>query len=757
MTGPTTGPTSAAAITHAPFAGRLSLTVILGNEEALVVRFLDSFGPLMDELCVVMATGAGVPDRTEEMVKAWADEHSVPLRLARHENRDPWPHVDSFGAARQQSLRLATGDWVMWADADDLFEGTRESVNDLIGRADANGVDLLSLLYEVRNMDRVFPRERLWRRGAARWRHAVHEQVTPTADTVRAWACVGPDHPRIVHVPVGSKTPSRERNLRILESVIAEGVPALFYRAWDLQLGGRTAEAVAEYRRAVSVDNDPQRRFAAFLALASIDPDPQAAADAAHEAMRLQPARREGYGHAATLLLRQGKAHDALGLLTAAAALPSPQVYDWTVQPEWYGPRLDELVSACWRILGATQRAHLADRRRFLEAGERVSLIIPCTSADAISYREIWLATAANRAAVEVVLVVPEGNKEAARVASPYHHCSTADRTESGWVRAGLALAHGALVGVVHGQVADRGWDKDLQAGDTRSGVTFWGREQLMVGTDTMSALARALTTFPGVPDGPAERDTTSEPCVEADLGRIAGSPPALPPNGLPCGHPLPAIADTLVLLQRWDWSQSPRAHEFDKALVANQKAAEMDRCALAYYTEGETRRNLGEVLRTTLPESRDRPLVLVFANADIDLTHLLAHLHLSLQLPARPKTAWALARDGMTHRADSQDAWVLWLAPWRGAVDLPALAFPMGLPGSDNRLAWELWAAGWHVTNPSLSILLPHYHASEARTYSSQVPGPYALVPPGKVGECEEARPAELQPDGKWRWLTKV
>ena len=394
-----------------PVSPRVSLTVILGNEEHIVTRFLDSFAPVIDELCVVMSPGAVEPDQTEALVREWCGKHGVGLHLSHYRNREDWPHIDHFGQARQQAHELATLDWVMWADADDLYEGTRASLHELLDKADAAGAEGLSLVYDVRNMRRAFPRERLWRRGKMRWRNAVHEQLTHD-DSLRMWICTGPQHPRIVHAPEGSKASSRDRNLRILDRTIEEGTPAYFYRAWDLQLSGKTDDAIAEYRRALSVDENELRRFAAFLALASIDKhDP--ALDAAYEALRLFPHRREGYGHAATLLLRRGQAQPALALLMAAASLPRQTVPDWTEEPHWYSPYLDELIASCHRILGNRDHADRLDNDRFARAGEKVTVIIPCAKAEAVHLREIWLAHASDRAGVEVLLVAPEGRRRA--------------------------------------------------------------------------------------------------------------------------------------------------------------------------------------------------------------------------------------------------------------------------------------------------------------------------------------------------------
>src|SRR3712207_5969033 len=86
---------------------RVSLCMIVKDEEHNLPDCLGPVAGLFDELVVV---DTGSSDRTKEVAAA----------LGARVFDFPW--CDSFAAARNESLRHATGDWVFWLDADDRIE-----------------------------------------------------------------------------------------------------------------------------------------------------------------------------------------------------------------------------------------------------------------------------------------------------------------------------------------------------------------------------------------------------------------------------------------------------------------------------------------------------------------------------------------------------------------------------------------------------------------------------------------------------------
>src|SRR5262245_11843004 len=86
---------------------RVSLCMIVKDEAAHLPACLATVADLVDEVVVV---DTGSADATRQLARAWgARVHDF-----------PW--CDDFAAARNESLRHATGEWIFWLDADDRVD-----------------------------------------------------------------------------------------------------------------------------------------------------------------------------------------------------------------------------------------------------------------------------------------------------------------------------------------------------------------------------------------------------------------------------------------------------------------------------------------------------------------------------------------------------------------------------------------------------------------------------------------------------------
>ena len=99
------------------------------------------------------------------------------------QERDSPDGHDSFAAARNESLRHATGQWVLWLDADEYFDdANRDKLRALLADLpDDNSAYVMKQRSAARNgsatlVDQV----RLFRNHPAiRWDYRVHEQILP--------------------------------------------------------------------------------------------------------------------------------------------------------------------------------------------------------------------------------------------------------------------------------------------------------------------------------------------------------------------------------------------------------------------------------------------------------------------------------------------------------------------------------------------------------------------------------------------------
>lgn len=149
---------------------RISLCLIVKDEEKNLPVCLESAADLVDEIVVV---DTGSLDRTKE----------VAARFGARVFDSPW--ADSFAAARNESLRHATGDWIFWLDADDRLDAdNRRKLRELLARLGEENVAyllrILSLPDAVSGATVAVDQVRLFRHDPRiRWEYRVHEQILP--------------------------------------------------------------------------------------------------------------------------------------------------------------------------------------------------------------------------------------------------------------------------------------------------------------------------------------------------------------------------------------------------------------------------------------------------------------------------------------------------------------------------------------------------------------------------------------------------
>jgi hypothetical protein len=208
----------------------ISLCMIVKNEETNLPDSLASVADLVDEIIVV---DTGSTDRTKERA----------AHFGAHVVDSPWR--DDFAAARNESLRHATGQWIFWLDADDRVD---EENHDRLRRLFASlPPDNRGYLMEYRSLkdfvcggqNTSVERVALFRSEPnIRWQYRVHEQIQASVERHGARLertdividTVGHQQGEVVHGKL-------ERNYRLLllENADRPGDPITL---WNL---GRTA------------------------------------------------------------------------------------------------------------------------------------------------------------------------------------------------------------------------------------------------------------------------------------------------------------------------------------------------------------------------------------------------------------------------------------------------------------------------------------------------------------------------------------
>src|SRR5579875_139278 len=223
---------------------RISLTMIVKNEAATLGRCLGSVRDLVDEIIVV---DTGSCDNTKDIARQY--EAKV----------FDFPWCDNFASARNESIRHATGQWLLWLDADEYFDdANRAKLRQLrTNLGDDNTAYVLQQRSAAANGSATLVGQvRLFRNHSnIRWEYRVHEQILPSLR--KAGHAVRNSGIFIEHsgyLDPALRRQKLERNLRLLHLDLAERPNdpfTSFNLGWAYADLGRIAEAIPLLERSL--------------------------------------------------------------------------------------------------------------------------------------------------------------------------------------------------------------------------------------------------------------------------------------------------------------------------------------------------------------------------------------------------------------------------------------------------------------------------------------------------------------------------
>lgn len=426
----------------------ISLCLITGNEECHVRRFLDSFGPAFDELCLVRAIANQAHDKTVSIAKDWCEKNAKRFRFAEYRNRgwapnlpenldvnpnlpETWKHVDDFAAARNSSWNLASGDWILWADLDDvLAEGSAEKIRECAGGADR--YDMFYFTYAIRTSMESNMRERMFKRGISRWIQPMHENCRIIDGEQKARACY---EPKVVYVhqPDSAKSRDPERNTRIMEyhmrfvDAFPYEIHREYFYKWQHSKSEADAEKATRWAEIAQVTNVlPQQRQqmllhqAQIIATESVDQ----AIEICWAALRLLPWHRDPWAVMAELELQRGNAKRAIYFSELMGKHKRPPVDGMPKNDTLHSWQGLHLHLRCLRAGGEEAQARKIEDAFFQQNGARFSLLHATRGRPemALKAREYFMLSAACPLGVEHIFAIDEDDTASLEALKNYRH-----------------------------------------------------------------------------------------------------------------------------------------------------------------------------------------------------------------------------------------------------------------------------------------------------------------------------------------------
>lgn len=204
--------------------------MIVKNEEAVLNRCLECIHDIADEIIIV---DTGSTDSTKRIAR----KHTKKIYEFK------W--VDDFAKARNYSFSLATKDYIMWLDADDVITKENREKLILLKNNLPSNFDIVTMKYNVAFDEHNNPtfhstRGRLFKREKNyKWQDEVHEYIGLNGTMLHSDICIDHRHSHKVQT---------DRNLKIYERLLqkdgALSPRGKYYYARELKDHGKFQEAI---------------------------------------------------------------------------------------------------------------------------------------------------------------------------------------------------------------------------------------------------------------------------------------------------------------------------------------------------------------------------------------------------------------------------------------------------------------------------------------------------------------------------------
>lgn len=201
---------------------KLTACLIVKNEEEHLERCLKSVHGKVDEIVVV---DTGSTDKTVEIAESFGAKVGY------------FEWCEDFAAARNESLKLATGNWILWIDADEVVEERSwKTIFEAVTRPQFGGyfIEIVNFIKDNSEADKfTHCPVRLFRYcEGVEFTGRIHEQITPSLDKL-GLPTARLQNARMNHygyVPTMMEQRNKtERTIRMLEQEVRENPNDAFH------------------------------------------------------------------------------------------------------------------------------------------------------------------------------------------------------------------------------------------------------------------------------------------------------------------------------------------------------------------------------------------------------------------------------------------------------------------------------------------------------------------------------------------------
>ncbi len=335
--------------TKEDYSKTISLCLIVKDEEPVLERCINSLKGTYDELIIV---DTGSQDRTVEIAK----------KLGARVEYFEW--CDDFAKARNYAFSFATGDWIMWVDADDILEeGVAERFREVVHFYDNEksvaGINF-PYIYSHESAgtgeipDFKYHRLRIMKREAdPTWKARIHEYCVVNGETVNS------DEVFFHHYrEEGKGTQNTARNLRILKKVLEESdedqrARYLFYYGKECMYNKLWDEAIKSFKSYLPLSNWLPEKHRAMYEMAvcyTIKEDYESAKKYCLKAIEVEENYVDPYVQLGKIAYIKEDWHNVIKWMTAATLCRVPKTLFFDYIPYATYVPYDYMVIAYWNL-----------------------------------------------------------------------------------------------------------------------------------------------------------------------------------------------------------------------------------------------------------------------------------------------------------------------------------------------------------------------------------------------------------------------
>jgi SAM-dependent methyltransferase/glycosyltransferase involved in cell wall biosynthesis len=223
----------------------ISLVMIVKDEEEILEKCLNSVKNIVDEFVIV---DTGSTDNTKDIISKYGTVHERPFT--------------NFVESKNEALKLATGKYVLWMDADEILYQGHDVLREYAEEGKYNavyGVITEGPLDDYSKIAQSYFRARLWKRGEFSFvGPGVHEVATGPEPTNRDYRVLV----RHEHLKSNKRETAESRFLRyvdILKEAIANNndvIRAWFYLGRTYKDLNQTLNAISAYKEYLDFPNN---------------------------------------------------------------------------------------------------------------------------------------------------------------------------------------------------------------------------------------------------------------------------------------------------------------------------------------------------------------------------------------------------------------------------------------------------------------------------------------------------------------------